>query len=244
MDFPISRKPGPPPDGMALRLADVHHWIFDLDNTLYPEAANLFVQIEAKMKAFISERLGIGPEEAYKVQKDYLIRYGTTLRGLMDHHGVTPDEFLDTVHDVDFEVIRPDPRLVDSLERLPGTKYIFTNGPRSHAEAVLERIGAAELMSGIFDIEAAEFIPKPFPQTYAALVSRFDIEPQRTVFIEDMVRNLKPAREMGMTAVWLNTGSEWGKMGYDPANFDIEIHDLRAWLDGLVRGLDETDSKV
>ncbi len=229
---------------MALRVADVDHWIFDLDNTLYPEAANLFVQIDAKMTAFISERLGIGLEEAYKVQKDYLIRYGTTLRGLMDHHGVTPGEFLDTVHDVDFGVIRPDPQLVDSLRRLPGAKYVFTNGTRAHAEAVLERIGASEVMSGIFDIEAAEFMPKPIPRTYVALVSRFDIEPQRAVFVEDMVRNLRPAREMGMTAVWLNTGSEWGKMGYDPANFDIEIHDLGAWLDGLVRGLDETDGKI
>ena len=227
--------------GAALSPGDVSHWIFDLDNTLYPEASNLFLQIDARMKAFISELLGIGQGEAYKIQKDYLIRYGTTLRGLMDRHDVAPSDFLDYVHDVNLDVILPDPHLVACLGRLPGAKYVFTNGTRAHAEAVLERLGAAHTMSGIFDIETADFVPKPDPQSYVALVGHLGIAPKRAVIIEDMVRNLKPAHDMGMTTVWLNNGGEWGKIGYDPAHIDIEIKDLAAWLGGLVATFEKTD---
>lgn len=241
MDFQRAGKLAPKGDGGALSIAEVSHWIFDLDNTLYPESTNLFLQVDARMKAFISRRLGIEQDEAYRVQKDYLVRFGTTLRGLMDLHDVSPRDFLDFIHDVDFGVIPPDPRLVENIERLPGTKYVFTNGTRMHADAVLERIGAADVFTGIFDIETAGFVPKPAPKAYRLLVSRFGIEPEKTVMIEDMARNLKPAREMGMTTVWLNDGGEWGKVEYDPAHIDIEIDNLTVWLDGLSGELGNPD---
>ena len=231
-------------DSVALGAAGVGHWIFDLDNTLYPEATNLFLQVDERMKTFISNLLAVEHEEAYRVQKDYLVEYGTTLRGLMERHDVAPYDFLNFVHDVNLDVIPPDPQLVDSLGRLPGAKYVFTNGTRSHAEAVLERIGAVGEISGIFDIETADFLPKPAPQTYAALVGHFDIETDRAVMVEDMVRNLKPAHDLGMTTVWLNTGGQWGKVGYNPAHVDIEIEDLTAWLNGLVAALDDPDGAI
>jgi putative hydrolase of the HAD superfamily len=231
-------------DGAALSMAGVSHWIFDLDNTLYPEATKLFLQIDERIKAFISELLDVGDDAAYRVQKEYLVEYGTTLRGLMERHDIAPHDFLEYVHDVDLEVIPPDPRLVASLRRLPGAKYIFTNGSRAHAEAVLGRLGAEREITEIFDIETADFLPKPAPQTYAALVGHFDIEPDRAVIIEDMVRNLKPAHDMGMTTVWLNSGGEWGKIGYDSAHVDIEINDLTVWLDGLVAAFDDPDGAI
>ena len=228
----------------TLRAADVHHWILDLDNTLYPEATNLFLRVGERMTTFISNLLAVELEEAYEIQKKYLIEYGATLRGLMEHHDVEPHDFLDYVHDVNIDVIPPDPHLVDSLRRLPGAKYVFTNGTRAHAEAVLERLGAVGEISGIFDIEAADFVPKPAPQTYAALVGHFDIETDRAVMVEDMVRNLKPAHDLGMTTVWLNTGGQWGKVGYDATHVDIEIDDLTAWLNGLVAALDDPDGAI
>ncbi len=215
--------------------AGAKHWIFDLDNTLYPESCNLFQQIDQRMKAFISGRLGVDRDEAYRIQKEYLISHGTTLRGLMDHHNVAPDDFLDFVHDIDLEPIRPNPGLARCLRRLEGRKYIFTNGTRAHAEAVLERLGLSEAFDRIFDIRSADFVPKPAPEAYQRLIKDCGIEPLKAVLVEDMVRNLEPAHRLGMATVWLNTGSQWGRIGHDEAFVGLEIDDLGGWLEGISR---------
>ena len=46
--------------------------LIDLDNTVYPEDSNIFKQIDAKMKSFISKNLNVSLEEAYTIQKKYL----------------------------------------------------------------------------------------------------------------------------------------------------------------------------
>ena len=56
---------------MPRDLAHIDAWIFDLDNTLYPASANLFAQIDKRMKAFISKTLNMTPEDAFSLQKQY-----------------------------------------------------------------------------------------------------------------------------------------------------------------------------
>jgi putative hydrolase of the HAD superfamily len=45
-----------------------------------------------------------------------------------------------------------------------------------------------------------------------------------------MARNLKPAKAIGMTTVWVNNGSEFGSHGADRSFIDYEIHDVSHWL--------------
>ena len=49
-------------------------WIFDLDNTLYPASTRIFNMIDQRMKSFISMKLNISPEEAFTLQKDFLVK--------------------------------------------------------------------------------------------------------------------------------------------------------------------------
>lgn len=84
-------------------------WVFDLDNTLYPAGSNLFAQIDIKLRDYVADWLSIGPDEARILQKEYFMEYGTTLSGMMKHHGVDPDHFLDYVHDIDFSPIKKSP---------------------------------------------------------------------------------------------------------------------------------------
>jgi len=139
----------------------VEAWVFDLDNTLYPAACNLFAEIDTRMGDFIADRFGISHEEAQRMRKAYYYQYGTTLAGLMRLHDVCPRAFLDYVHDIDLSVITPAPELRDALDALPGRKFIFTNGSRKHAESVISRLGLDGRFDDLFDIHAAEFIPKP-----------------------------------------------------------------------------------
>ena len=114
------------------RLFEAEAWVFDLDNTLYPASSNLFQQVDRRMTLFIAEFLSLDSETAYKLQKTYFREHGTTMRGLMNVHGIDPGPFLEFVHDIDLAPVAPDPALDAALARLPGRKIVFTNGPTDH----------------------------------------------------------------------------------------------------------------
>jgi len=221
----------------ALRHIDC--WIFDLDNSLYPASADLFALIDRRMTLFIQERLGCGPEEAFRVQKGYFRDHGTTLAGLMREHGVDPYEFLGFVHDIELARIAADPRLVAALDRLPGRKLVFTNGDEAYAKRVLEKLGLANAFDGLHDIHAMAYVPKPDPGAYARMCERWSIDPARALFVEDMARNLAPAKALGMTTVWIDNGSEQAEAEADPAFIDYRIADIGDWLTEITAG-DET----
>src|SRR5690606_5455435 len=126
-------------------------------------SANLFPQIDKRMKAYIGRLLDLPPDAAFKLQKDYYWKYGTTLRGLMLNHSITPDDFLEYVHDIDHCVLSHDAALETALSQLPGRKFIYTIGSERHAIIVMVRLGFAGLFDGIFDFRASNWIPKPEP---------------------------------------------------------------------------------
>ena len=219
---------------MDPRLSHVETWIFDLDNSLYPASANLFDLIDERMGQFIMRLLGCDAAEARRVQKGYFHEHGTTLAGLMAAHGTDPREFLDFVHDIDLARISADPRLVAALDRLPGRKFVFTNGDEAYARRVLDRLGLANAFDGLHDIHAMDYVPKPHPDSYAALCARYAVDPERALFVEDMARNLVPAKALGMTTVWVDNGSEQAGRGADPAFIDYRTDDIGEWLTAIV----------
>jgi putative hydrolase of the HAD superfamily len=215
---------------MIPALAHIRNWIFDLDNTLYPASADLFGLIDQRMTAFIQQLLGLGWDEARALQKDYFHNHGTTLSGLMAEHGVDPRAFLAYVHDIEMTVLQEDRQLIEAVARLPGRKLIFTNGDADYAGRVLEKLGLHQSFEAIHDIHACAYQPKPQPEAYRSMAAAFAIAPEESLFVEDMARNLKPAKAIGMTTVWVNNGSEQGRGPDDRAYVDYEVTDLGAWL--------------
>ncbi len=210
----------------------VDTWIFDLDNTLYP-AADFFPQITSRIRQYTAGFLKLTEEEAHRVQKDYLRRYGTTMNGLMVEHGLDPGPYLDYVHDVDFSYLKPDREMDALLTRLPGRKLIYTNGSLGHAERVLERLDLGHHFEATFDIIAADYRPKPAPEPYRVLCARHGVAPERAVFVEDTARNLAPAAELGMTTVWLRHDDPDTHYALDESVVHHAITDLKAWLDEI-----------
>lgn len=210
--------------------AHVDAWVFDLDNTLYPAKANLFGLIDIKMGEFIQALLGCDPVEARATQKRYFMEHGTTLAGLMSHYGTDPHHFLEFVHDISLDVLEIDARLNAAIAALPGRRLIFTNGDEPYAQRVLERLGLADAFELVHDIHACAYRPKPDPSGYAALCATHGLDPARTAFFEDMARNLKPAKAIGMTTVWINNGSEAGNVGAHPDFIDYETDHLAPFL--------------
>lgn len=221
---------------MRAEFRHIEDWIFDLDNTLYPASSRLFELIDERMSAYVARLLGCDSDEARRVQKQYFRDHGTTLAGLMKHHGVDPHDFLDDVHDIALDRVPRDERLAAALERLPGRKFVFTNGNDRYAERVLGAIGIGEHFHGLIDIHACDYRPKPDAHGYKLLIERFAIDPRRAVLVEDMAKNLKPAKALGMTTVWVDNGSDHGDHDHDPDAVDLTVADVADWLHSILEG--------
>lgn len=215
------------------RFAEVDAWVFDLDNTLYPRATNIFKQVDQRIQLYVRRLLDVDEAEAERIQKTFYREHGTTLRGLMLKHNVDVDDFLAFVHDIDHSAIQPNPALGEALQRLPGNKYIFTNGSRRHAEKIAERLGLPSHFSDIFDIVAANLVPKPERATYDSFVRRFGVRPDRAAMFEDLTRNLVVPKAIGMTTVLIVPQGmrevfhgEWEYEGRDDDHIDFVTDDL------------------
>jgi putative hydrolase of the HAD superfamily len=219
---------------MKAGLAHVESWIFDLDNSLYRPSSNLFELIDLRMGEYIQRLLACDPVEARRVQKAHFLEHGTTLAGLMRDHGVDPHDFLDFVHDIDLARLAADPDLVAALDRLPGRKFVFTNADEFYARRVLDRLGLANAFDGLHDIHAMAYRPKPHPISYSAMCERLAIDPERALFVDDMARNLAPAKALGMITVWLDNGSERGGHEADREAIDYIASDVGAWLSEIL----------
>jgi putative hydrolase of the HAD superfamily len=183
------------------RFAHVNTWVFDLDNTLYPPHADIWPKVDARITLFIANHLGLDGISARAMQKYYYQVHGTTLNGLMKEHGVDPHTFLDFVHAIDRSSLLPDAALDAALAALPGRKFIFTNGSCGHAEATLRQLGIAAHFDDIFDIIAADFIPKPAEQPYHAFLARHGINPAKAAMLEDIPHNLAVPKALGMRTI-------------------------------------------
>lgn len=212
----------------------VTDWIFDLDNCLYPASTRLFDLIDQRMGAYIERLVGCDSSEAKRIQKAHFHEHGTTLAGLMKEHEVDPHHFLDDVHAIPLDRVSRDERLAEGLARLPGRKLIFTNADEPYARRVLDALGVGGHFAELHDIHAAQLRPKPDRHGYELMLDRFSIDPRHAAMIEDMAQNLKPAKELGMTTIWVDNGSERGNYGHHPDFIDLTIGNVGEWLEDML----------
>jgi putative hydrolase of the HAD superfamily len=225
-----------PPRGFG----KIETWVFDLDNTLYPHHLNLWQQVDERIRAYVSDFLQVSKDEAFRVQKDYYKRYGTTMRGLMTEHGLKPDDYLDFVHRIDHSPLTPNPALGAALKKLPGRKLILTNGTRKHADAVMQRLEIGQHFEDVFDIAAADLDPKPMSQVYERFLSRHAVDPAKAAMFEDLARNLETPHALGMTTVLVVPEGQrevfredWELDGRDAAHVDHVTDDLTVFIENI-----------
>jgi putative hydrolase of the HAD superfamily len=218
----------------------IETWVFDLDNTLYPHHLNLWQQVDERIRDYIVKLLKITRDEAFRLQKDYYRRYGTTLRGLMEEHDLQPDDYLDIVHQIDRSLLTPNPALGAAIAELSGRKFILTNGTRHHADAVMQRLEIDRHFDDIFDIKAAELEPKPMPSVYERFLLRHDVDPTKVAIFEDLARNLEVPHALGMTTVLVVPEGarvvlreDWELAGRDAPHIDHVTDDLAGFLRGI-----------
>tara|TARA_Y100000816_G_scaffold75550_1_gene51158 strand:+ start:43 stop:714 length:672 start_codon:yes stop_codon:yes gene_type:complete len=207
--------------------------LLDLDGTVYKDLDSVFGQVSKLMTKYISEKLNVDLKKAKELQTNYFYKYNTSLNGLMIHHDIPPKEFLKYVHDIDLSFMKKDLVLREELKSLKMRKLIFTNGSTEHAKNVLSHLGIDDLFENIFDITDAEYQPKPEPRAFDLMTKKFNLDPNETIYVEDIAKNLSIGKERGCTTVWLINNEEWGKMESDKDYIDYKIENLSLFLKEL-----------
>ena len=209
---------------------NIKNFIFDCDGVLYKDLDAVFGQVSKKMGEYISRKLNVDLKKAKELQRNYFHQYNTSLNGLMIHHKIDPHEFLEYVHDIDLDFLKKDTLLREELLKLDVKKFVYTNGSRDHVNNITKHLGIDDLFDGVFDIVDGQFIPKPQIEPFKVLIKKFDINPEETVFIEDIAKNLSVKKELNLKTVWLINNEYWGKQDSDKNYIDVRIENLTSFL--------------
>ena len=182
-------------------------WIFDLDNTLHDARARIFPAMHDQINAFLQRHFGIDEAGANRMREHFWRTYGTTLNGLMRHHGVHPRQFLAETHVFPelADLVLRENALKHALERLGGTKLLFSNAPRRYVGQVLKAIGLQRYFDGVYAIEDARYRGKPALHGFHFLLRKHNLDPHRCAFIDDVLENLRTAHRLGMSTVWVSS---------------------------------------
>jgi putative hydrolase of the HAD superfamily len=188
-------------------------WFFDLDNTLHDASYRIFATIDGTMNAYIERHLEVDAHRADDLRRSYWQRYGATLLGLVQHHGVNARHFLTETHDFVEnpglgDLIRAEKGLARLLARLPGRKILLTNAPERYAQVVVRSLGIHRHFPRRYAIEQmcvhGRFRPKPSRAMLRMLLAKEGVRPARAVLVEDSAENLKGARALGLKTVLVN----------------------------------------
>ena len=212
------------------------NWIFDLDNTMYDINLGLFKKISNRITDFIMSKYSLDIDQAKKIQKEYYLKYGLTLRGLIVEKKLEPEEFLDYVHDVEHPELEKNDQLISKIRILEGKKIIFTNATSKHAKKILKILELEHDFDQIIDIKDLEYIPKPDKRSYKKLLECLNLNKEnldKTIFFEDTVKNLIPAKELGITTVWMKNSINEKDFMKNCNFIDYSFNNLNEFLDTI-----------
>ena len=212
------------------------NWIFDLDNTMYDINLGLFKKISNRITDFIMFKYSLDIDQAKKIQKEYYLKYGLTLRGLIVEKKLEPEEFLDYVHDVEHPELKKNDQLISKIRILEGKKIIFTNATSKHAKKILKILELEHDFDQIIDIKDLEYIPKPDKRSYKKLLECLNLNKEnlnKTIFVEDTVKNLIPAKELGITTVWMKNSINEKDFIKNFNFIDYSFNNLNEFLDTI-----------
>lgn len=181
-------------------------WLFDLDNTLHDCSRAIFRAIDGNMTQAVMETLGVDEDMANTLRRRYWERYGATVIGLVRHHGIKASDFLAKAHAFDpAPLVYSEPGLARKFKHLPGRKVLLTNAPRHYAHDVLKVLGISRHFDLVWAIDQMDLQgrmrPKPSMALMKQVLAHLKVPAHRVVLVEDTLRNLRSARQLGMRTV-------------------------------------------
>ncbi len=205
-------------------------FVFDLDRTLYPYASDILSQVDDKIALYCQKICNVDLKKAHKIRKKYYTLYGATLTGLIKEHKVNPDDFLNDVHHVNYDSLKPCVQLTTALSKINGRKIIYTNGTKQHALNVLNKRGISHFFNDIHDIRAANLRAKPCKNAFSEFMAHYNIIPNETIFFDDSNMNTKTAKDLGIHSVHVLEGKKPSPHDYSKDHSHETIYSLARYL--------------
>lgn len=207
----------------------IRTWIFDLDNTLYDPKIGLLDQISARMHGFVMRKLAMTPQEAQIYCEESWRNHGITMRALVQDFGIEPGEFLEETHNIDYQEVAPCLDLKAAISGLEGQKIVHTNGARTHALEVLDRLQLTDEFDAVWAIEDLDYSPKPQAESHDRVIKAHQIDPKSAAMFEDTPHNLQVPKARGMQTVLVTAGPR----PLSALHIDHVTYDLKSFLQTL-----------
>lgn len=208
-------------------------WLFDLDNTLHDASRGIFRKINVAMQRAVAQMVGCDLETADRLRTRYWKKYGATVIGMVRHHAVDPHEFLSLSHDFDVRaLVHSEAGLARKLACIPGRKILLTNAPAVYARQVMTVLGVLPQFEALWSIDhmrlQGRIRPKPSLALMKQVLARLDVPASQVVLVEDTLRNLKSAHQLGMRTVHIfHPGTPFSSLYRGRAPYvDVRVNSL------------------
>lgn len=248
--------------------------IFDVDDTLYDVGTGFTAARNGSCAhKFMVEYLNFPDEGSAKLLRDeYFERYHATAKALQvaERDGKLPPSDPNKPHqnksprfdpkdlaeywanNLDFELLGGENSgLVKDLMECDLNIIAFSNGPRKYVQRVLQVLGLWETVFAddrLFAVDDVLPYCKPEREAFETIFHRVGVTAEECVMIEDSMKNIRCAKELGMKTVLItgrrrsagSDASEATKPGDAPVRddpaVDVALHtvdELRRALPGL-----------
>jgi putative hydrolase of the HAD superfamily len=205
--------------------------VFDIDDTLYQYSTGFTKhRVGPAVEEFMVETLGFKTaEEARALRALYYAQTHSTLKALIvaDAEGALPEghRFVEDslgawwATRCAFELLAPQPEFIAAMRDLPVgvKKVVFTNAPRQYGVAVLRALGLLKPQGGggdstewwcfeecnVFAVEDVLPQCKPEPAAFCKVLESAGSAPERSVMLEDSLKNVRAAKALGMHTVFV-----------------------------------------
>ena len=128
---------------------------------------------------------------------------------LMERSGFSREKCASLVADAiaKQEAVRPTEMLIEELKAAGYRLYVLSNMSREFIE-FLRRIPVYRHFEGEV-VSCEEGVCKPEPEIYRLLLSRYGLNPNETLFIDDGARNVATAESLGFRTYCPPTNGKW-----------------------------------
>eukprot|EP00639_Heterosigma_akashiwo_P032340 CAMPEP_0194729114 /NCGR_PEP_ID=MMETSP0296-20130528/44894_1 /TAXON_ID=39354 /ORGANISM="Heterosigma akashiwo, Strain CCMP2393" /LENGTH=265 /DNA_ID=CAMNT_0039635453 /DNA_START=190 /DNA_END=983 /DNA_ORIENTATION=+ len=191
--------------------------VLDVDGTLYTEKAQVESQIIKGIHDYVQQRYGLTPTESDALHH----KHGSTIDGLVAEGKVTNEQELadfyrEAYKNIDYSGIYSAEDIGDAtgyshslgwkgfLKALPFPKYIASNSPTPHVQAVLRSLGLADVeWDGVLtpDTVGTGYPTKISRAYWAPLLDNHNLDEDEVILIDDSSTNVEVAGKLGMKAI-------------------------------------------
>ncbi|KAJ8543241.1 hypothetical protein K7X08_005764 [Anisodus acutangulus] len=203
--------------------------IFDLDDTLYSSKTGIGQSLKKNIDDFLVEKCGFPESKASALRVELFKTYGSSLAGLRAiGYDVDADDYHSYVHGrLPYDLIKPDAQLRSILRSINQRKIIFTNSDRIHAMKALDHLGIQDCFEQIICFETMNFnlskatrseeipvILKPSLEAMNIAIEAAQVNPCRTLFLDDNARNIAAGKAVGLRTVLVGRATKTKEADY------------------------------